>query len=102
MMPTAIALEDKIEEEVRAVEAALEPDVIRIKHEITQDWADRWIIYFRVLISDSAAEHRLREVATKVENLLAERLDFDALGVRPHPHYRSKSEQAALRDKMWA
>jgi hypothetical protein len=104
MMPPTIALEDKIEEEVRAVEAALKPDVIRIKHEIAEDWADRWAIYFRVLISDYAAEHRLREVATDVESRLAERLDFAGLGLFPYPylHFRSESEQAALRDKAWA
>ena len=102
LMPAAISQQGKIETAVRAVEATLRPDVIHIRHEIEEDWSGQWAIFFRVVLSDSAAKNRLREVAKNVEWRLAERLDFGALGVYPYHNVRSESEQAALRDEAWA
>jgi hypothetical protein len=102
LMPPAIAQEDKIEAEVRAVEAALKPDVIHVRHEIAEDWSGRPAIYFRVVLSDDAAANRLRKVAIELERRLAERLDFAALGVFTYHHFRSESEQAELREESWA
>ena len=101
-MPAAITQQAEIEDKVRAVEATLRPDVIHIWHEIGEDWSGQWAIFFRVVLSDDAAKHRLRKVATNVEWRLAERLDFAALGVFPYHNFRSESEQAALRDEAWA
>jgi hypothetical protein len=102
LMPAAIAQHAKIEAEVRAVEATLGPDVVHIRHEIREDWSGRWAIFFRIVLSDNAAKKRLRKVATDVVWRLAERLDFDALGVFPYHNFRSESEQAELRDEAWA
>ncbi len=102
LTPAAITQQGKIEAEVRAVEATLRPDVIHIRHEIGEDWSGQWAVFFRVVLSDDAAKHRLREVATNVVWRLAERLDFAALGVFPYHNFRSESEQAALREEAWA
>lgn len=102
LVPAAITQERKIDAEVRAVEATLRPDVVHIRYEIGEDWSGQWAIFFRVVLSDYAAKHRLRKVATNVEGRLAERLDFAALGVFPYHNFRSESEQAALRDEAWA
>lgn len=102
MMPAAIAQQAKIEAEVRAVEAALRSDIVRIRYEIGEDWSGQWAIFFRVVLHDDAAKHRLREVATNVVWRLAERLDFQELGVFPYHNFRSESEQATLREVAWA
>jgi hypothetical protein len=102
ILPAAIRQQAKIETEVRAVEAALRPDVVRIRYEIGEDWSGQWAVFFRVVLSDDAAKHRLREVARNVEWRLAERLDFQALGVFPYHNFRSESEQAELREEAWA
>ena len=102
MVPAAIVQQAKIEAEVRAVEAVLRPDIVRIRYEVGEDWSGQWAIFFRVVLSDDAAKHRLREVATNVERRLAERMDFQALGVFPYHNFRSESEQAALREVAWA
>jgi hypothetical protein len=73
LMPAAIAEQSKIEAEVRAVEVTLRPDVIHIRHEIGEDWSGQWAIFFRIVLSDDAARHRLREVATKATYLFAGR-----------------------------
>ena len=102
IVPAAIVQRDRIEAAVRAVEAALRPDIVRIRYEIGEDWSGQWAIFFRVVLSDHAAKHRLRGLATSVESRLAERLDFEALGVFPYHNFRSVSEQEALREEAWA
>jgi hypothetical protein len=102
IMPSAVAQQANIEAEVRAVEAALRRDIVRIRYEIGEDWSGQWAIFFRVVLSDDAAKHRLRQVTTNVAWRLAERLDFQALGVFPYHNFRSDSEQAALREEAWA
>ena len=102
VMPSAIAQQARIEAEVRAVEAALKPDVVHIRYEIGEDWSGQWAIFFRVVLSDEAAAERLRQVATNVVWRLADRLDFSALGVFPYHNFRSESEQAALKEEAWA
>src|ERR1700675_1473477 len=94
LMPAAITQQGKIEAEVRAIEATLQPDVIHIRYEIGEDWSGQWAIFFRVVLSDDAAQHQLRKIATNVVWRLAERLDFPALGVFPYHNFRSESEQA--------
>jgi len=39
LMPAAIAQQESIRAEVRAVEADLEPAVVRIRYDIGEDWS---------------------------------------------------------------
>ena len=94
--PAAITQQATIDAGVRAVAAALKPDVVDILYEITEDWSGQWAIFFIVVLSDEAAKQRLRQVATNVVWHLADRLDFPSLGVFPYHNFRSESEQAAL------
>jgi hypothetical protein len=102
LMPAAVRQQEKIREEVRRVEAALKPDIVRIRYDIGEDWSGQWAIFFRVVLSDEAAQQRLREVATNVVWRLAKALDFPALGIFPYHNFRSETEQAALREEAWA
>jgi hypothetical protein len=102
MMPAAVSKQAEIAEAVAEVERRLAPDVVYIRYEIGENWYGDWAIFFRSLLSDEAAEHRLHEVAKKVKQLLAERLDFPGLGLYAYYNVRSVSEQAALRDREWA
>jgi|SRR5580700_10054179 hypothetical protein len=102
IMPAAVAQQAEIEAQVRTVEATLRPDVLRIRYDISEDWSGQWAIFFRIVLSDDAAKHRLRDVATNVVWRLAERLDFPSLGVFPYHNFRSESEQAVLREEAWA
>jgi hypothetical protein len=95
------AKHDRIEAAVSAAESALAPDVVRIRYSLGTDWSDEPAIYFRVILSDDAAKHRLREIANAVRERLG-RLDGLAFGLRPYHHFRSESEQAALREEAWA
>ena len=100
--PAAVVHQSEIEDGVRAVESALKPDVARIRYNIGEDWSGQWAIFFRIVLSDDASKHRLREVATNVVQRLSERLDFPSLGVFPYHNFRSESEQGVLREEAWA
>jgi hypothetical protein len=100
--PAAVVHQSDIEDGVRAVESSLKPDVARIRYNIGEDWSGQWAIFFRIVLSDEASKHRLREVATNVVWRLAERLDFPSLGVFPYHNFRSESEQEVLREEAWA
>ena len=47
LMPPVITQQGTIEADVRAVQATLRPDVIRIWYEIGEDWSGQWAIFFR-------------------------------------------------------
>jgi hypothetical protein len=101
IMPAGVMKQAEIAEAVAQVERSLAPDVVHLFYKITTDWSDEWAIYFRVVLSDDAATNRLRQVVANVESRLAEVLDFEALGLFPYRHFRSESEQAALKQDVW-
>lgn len=101
-LPVAVTKQLEIDEAIAEVVKRLEPDVVRIRYEIGQDWSGDWAIFFRVVLSDEAGKKRLREVAKAVVSRLDDLLDFPALGLYPYHNFRSASEQAVLREEAWA
>ena len=102
MYPPAITKQSEIQAAIDVAERSLAPDVVHIRYEIGKDWSGEWAIFFRIVLTDDAAKHRLREVATKVERTLYQHLDSPGMGVYSYHNYRSVSEQAALREPAWA
>lgn len=101
-LPSAVNKQSEIQAAINAVQRGLAPDVVHIRYEIGEDWSGQWSIFFRVILADDAAKHRLRDVATKVVWGLARQLDFPSMGVFPYHNFRSVSEQKALREPAWA
>jgi hypothetical protein len=101
-LPAAVTKQGEIDAAIDRVRQIVGPDVVRIRYEIGEDWSDQWSIFFRVVLTDEAAQHRLRNVATKVVWELSRQLDFPAIGVFPYHNFRSESEQATLREPAWA
>jgi hypothetical protein len=101
-VPSAVTKQSEIQAAINHVAKNLTPDVVRIRYEIGEDWSGQWAIFFRVVLTDDAAKHRLREVATKVVWGLAQQLDFPGMGVFPYHNFRSASEQAMLQEPAWA
>jgi hypothetical protein len=100
--PPAVTKQAEIDAAIHHVEKTLGADVVRIRYEIGEDWSGQWAIFFRVVLTDDAARHHLRDVATKVIWGLANHLDFPGMGVFPYHNFRSVSEQAALQEPAWA
>lgn len=101
-LPSAIARQVEIDAAIQSVQRTVGPDVVRIRYEINEDWSGQWAIFFRVVLTDDAARHRLRDVATKVVSELARQLDFPGMGLFPYHNFRSESEQATLQEPAWA
>ena len=91
-----------IDRAVAEVVTQLAPDVAYIRYDIGWDWSGDPAIYFRVVLSDEAGRQRLMEVADEVVRRLAERLDFQSMGLYAYHNFRSVSEQAVLREEAWA
>jgi hypothetical protein len=101
-LPVAVTKQSEIQSAVDETQRELSSDVVRIRYDIGEDWSGQWAIFFRVVLTDEAARHRLREVATKVVWGLARQLDFPVMGVFPYHNFRAESEQAALKEEAWA
>jgi hypothetical protein len=101
-LPSAAANTPRIDEAVSEVVRSLALDVAYIRYDVGWDLSGDPAIYFRVVLSDEAAEKRLMNVADEVVRRLAERLDFASMGLYPYHNFRSVSEQAVLREEAWA
>lgn len=101
MMPGAITKQPQINAAVAAVVKELSPSVKHMRYDIAQDWSGQWAIFFRVLLSDDAAQQRLKDVATRVVWRTSEWLDLPNLGLFPYFEFRSESEQARLHEASW-
>jgi hypothetical protein len=87
---------------VRRAERALALDVIRIMHTFTPDWTGEQSLFFRILLSDAAsAPNRLRQTTQKIEARILAESKAEELGLQTYFNYRSKSEQAKLREPIW-
>jgi len=94
---------DELEEPVKRVEQEFSPDVVRIKYTFDEDWTGDPSIFFRILLSDSAARmKRRREVSPRIKERLREEVKPEDLGVHAYFNVRSASEQAELNDPDWA
>jgi hypothetical protein len=101
-LPSAVTKQAEIQAAIDVVEKNLEPDVVRIRYEIGQDWSGQWAVFFRIVLSDDAAKRKLRDVANKVVWGLERQLDFPGMGVSPYHNFRSVSEQSLLQEPAWA
>lgn len=100
--PAAVTRQSEIQQAVAQVEQTLKPDVVFIHYDIRPDWDGDPAIYFHILLTDEAAEHRLKELATNVVRRVDEPFDFLALGLIPYHKFSSVSEQAAAGADAWA
>lgn len=76
VVPKALVEPRKLAAEMARVERMLRPEVVRIKHTVANDATGDPALYLRVLLSDEASRpEQLREVTTRVSNLIHERLE---------------------------
>jgi hypothetical protein len=98
----AVANEAEIDRRIKDVERKLAPDVAWIRYSVTLDSTGEESIYFRIVLSDQASrQRRLRAVTEHVESELSEMIGFDDFGLNLYFNYRSRSEQAELKEPAW-
>jgi hypothetical protein len=90
------------QEQVDRIVCDLAPDVVHIRFNVAQDWSEHPAVYFRVILSDEASHRdRLAHVAGLVREKLFDELRLAELDHLPYFRFRSRSEQAKLRDPAW-
>ena len=102
MIPRGLVDQSKIKAGILRAERALAPDVIRIMYSLAEDVQENASLFFRILISDhAAAPARLRETTQTIIAKVLREINAHELGLQTYFNFRSKSEQAALRESFW-
>lgn len=96
-----VATRAEINAAVSEIVQSMSPDVVRIRFDLGPDWSGDPAIFFRILLSDDAAEKRAHETSKEVRRRLDERLDFISMGLFAYHNIRSVSEQAELKEASW-
>ena len=93
----------KITTSVERVAKALSADVVRIRYDIGPDWIGTPAIFFRIILTDKASKpQNLREIAQRVSLRLMDEAKTDESGLHAYFSFRSRSEQAKLKEPAWA
>ena len=94
--------QSKIRAGAKRAERALAPDVVRIMFGLAEDSTGQISLFFRIVISDDAAKpNRLRESTQRIIAKVSKEIKADELGLESYFNFRSRSEQAALKDPFW-
>jgi hypothetical protein len=92
----------KIRAGVQRAERALAPDVIRIMYAFDEDVQGSLSLFLRIIISDTASRPaKLRETTQRIIAKVLREIKTEELGLQTYFNFRSKSEQAMLRDPLW-
>lgn len=102
IVPRGLVDQGKIKAGVQRAERALAPDVIRIMYSYGVDVTGDQSLFFRIVISDqAAAPAHLRETTQRIIARVAAEIKSQELGLETYFNFRSRSEQAMLRDPSW-
>jgi|SRR5580692_10817926 hypothetical protein len=102
IVPRGLVDQSKIRAGVQRAERALAPDVIRVMYSFAEDVQGDISLFFRIVISDSAAApNRLRETTQRIIAKVLREIKAEELGLQAYFNFRSKTEQATLREPFW-
>ena len=104
MVPSGWVNQAQIASGVKRAEAALAPDVVRIRYSFANDWTGDPSIFFRIVLSDDVASRtgQLGETAERVSQTIRNEVDAEQLGLHSYFNFRGLSEQAELQEPAWA
>jgi hypothetical protein len=103
IFPPSWVNEAEIASGVKKAEAALAPDVLRIRYSLADDWTGDPSIFYRVVLSDEVAsrEEELGETTKRIMEAVWNEVDAGQFGRHDYFNFRSQSEQAELKDPKW-
>jgi hypothetical protein len=94
--------QSKIRAGAQKAERAMAPDVIRIMYSFAEDVQGNTSLFFRIIISDAvSAPTKLRNTTQRIIAKVLNEIKAEELGLQTYFNFRSKSEQALLRDPFW-
>jgi hypothetical protein len=104
MVPSGFVNQTELASEVERATRELGPEVVRVRHSVGADTSGEPSIFFRIVITDSAArEETLADVTGHIANILFDELrPYENWGLTPYFSFRSQSEQAMRSDLAWS
>lgn len=88
---------------VQRAQAALAPDVVRIRYSFADDWTGDPSIFFRIVLTDEAFHRaRLSEAVERVIDTVRTEVDPDQFGLHSYFNFRIVSELAERPEPSWA
>ena len=95
--------ERRIAAGVEKAAKALSADVVRIRFEVDSDWIENPSLFFKIILTDRASKpEKPREVVQRVTRKITSEAKTDQTGLHAYFSFRSRSEQAKLKDPAWA
>jgi hypothetical protein len=95
--------EAEIAASVKRAEAALTPDVVRIRYSFEDDWVGEPSIFFRVVFTDEAFHKpRLIDMIERARGTIRKEVDPEQFGLHSYFNYGIVSELAERPDPAWA
>jgi hypothetical protein len=92
----------EIESAVKRAARSLAPDVVRIRYTLEEDSGGDDAISFRVLLTDEAADDpNLYEAAQRIKAAIRKIVKPEKYGLESYFNFRSVTEQADLKEKIW-
>ena len=103
IVSSGLVSQRKLTAGVERARRALSADVVRIRYDIGTDWIGTPSVFFRIILTDKASKpENLREVAQRVSLKLMNEAKTDESGLHAYFNFRSRSEQAKLKEPAWA
>jgi hypothetical protein len=104
MVPSGFVNQTELAREVERAVRMLGPEVVRVRHSVGADTSGEPSIFFRIVITDSAArEETLADVTGHIATILFDELrPYENWGFTPYFSFRSQSEQAMRSDLAWS
>jgi hypothetical protein len=99
-----IAQATELQRKLNGVMPQPSPGVVKWRHTFDNDWAGDQAIFFWVTLSDEASKKdQLLQTTEAFKKVLSERIDFqNDWDLIPYFNFRSESEQALLKDEVYA
>lgn len=102
VMTSPIVHQPKIDKALKKIVRALKPDVVRIRYSFEDNFMGDPSVWFRVVLSDEAAQHHhIHERAQRVRRMVSDLIDPHGLGLESYLYVRSLSDQEESRDPLW-
>jgi len=101
-MPRGVAESQELIKHLEAL-APLPPEVVNFRYTLEDDWSGDPAIFFGITLSDEAADPAiLHQTARRITNFVTQQVDpAGQWGLFPYFNYRSQSEQAELKGKLF-
>jgi hypothetical protein len=103
IVPRGVVHRAQLADAVQRAEAALRPDVVRIRYSLDEDWSGTEALFFRIVLTDKASrQDRLRDVARRVSDTITKEVQPGDFGLQAYFNFRSQSEEEGLKEPAWA